>query len=99
MHNSLISLFYSEIQRRASKYIFAIGMAGTFPAIFSTLIYGPVSDRKGRLPVMRLPPLGSLIDVSIALATIYLELPLCFMAIGKIYVKFSNSLLMNSISY
>ena len=74
-------------------------MAGTFPAIFSTLIYGPVSDRKGRLPIMRLPPLGCLIDVSIALATIYLELPLYFMAIGKIYVNFSNSLLINSINY
>ena len=58
-------------------------MAGTFPAIFSSLIYGPVSDRKGRIPIMRLPPLGSLIDVTIALITIYLELPLYIMAIGK----------------
>jgi hypothetical protein len=61
-------------------------MAGTFPAIFSSLIYGPVSDRKGRIPIMRLPPIGGLIDVSIALATIYLELPLYIMAIGKISI-------------
>ena len=72
-----------EIQRRASKYILAIGMAGTFPAIFSSLLYGPLSDRKGRIPIMRLPPLGSLIDVSIALLTIYLDLPLYIMAIGS----------------
>ena len=35
---------------------------------------------------MRLPPIGGLIDVSIALATIYLELPLYIMAIGKISI-------------
>ncbi|CAB4028359.1 proton-coupled folate transporter-like, partial [Paramuricea clavata] len=81
--NANSSKLDDEIQRRASNYILIIGMAGTFPAIFSSLIYGPVSDRKGRIPIMRLPPIGGLIDVSITLATIYLELPLYIMAIGS----------------
>ncbi|XP_028414327.1 proton-coupled folate transporter-like [Dendronephthya gigantea] len=72
-----------EIQRRASSYILAIGMAGTFPAIFTSLIYGPMSDRKGRIPIMRLPLLGSVIDGSMTLFTIYFELPLYVIAIGS----------------
>lgn len=82
--NVIVSVIFSRIQRRASSYILAIGMAGTFPAIFTSLIYGSMSDRKGRIPIMRLPPLGSFIDVSITLSTIYFELPLFVMAIGKI---------------
>lgn len=33
---------------------------------------------------MMLPPLGSLLDVSVALATIYYQLPVFVMIIGKL---------------
>ena len=60
-----------------------MGLMSTFPAIFATLIYGPLSDRKGRKQIMKLPLLGSLINISITLATIYFELPVYVMTIGN----------------
>ncbi|KAJ1554601.1 hypothetical protein HK096_002801 [Nowakowskiella sp. JEL0078] len=52
-----------DVQAETSYWLMTLTLSLTVPALFSVLIWGSISDRIGRVPMLRLAAFGSLVTV------------------------------------
>ena len=68
------------VSERTSYLSLAIGITSQLPGIFAALIYGPLSDRVGRKPIMIVIPCASCLSAILILLLMYLEWPVELLA-------------------
>ncbi|XP_072171865.1 proton-coupled folate transporter-like [Diadema setosum] len=80
--NSSSYAIEQAVQARLSLYALILNALSTFPAIFTTILIGSLSDRIGRRVGLVTPLVGIVIQTAIYVAVYYLRLPIwvCFIA-------------------
>lgn len=66
----------NKVEEETSNLNLITGVTGQFPSIFAALLYGPLSDRIGRKPIMLVIAAVSCITASLALVIVYFNLNL-----------------------
>ena len=72
------------VQKETSHWVLYINMASGVPSILVSILYGHISDLKGRRVFMILPALGSILNQTVVLLVVYLHhtLSLSFLLVG-----------------
>lgn len=70
----------NHVSEKTSYLSLATGVTSQLPGIIAALIYGPLSDRIGRKPIMIVIPCASCLSAVLILLLMYLEWPVEFLA-------------------
>ncbi len=77
-------ILYQQVQSETAKWNVVLNAANIVPLIISTLLLGPLSDRKGR-KVCIIPPMsGSFIKAILIICVVYRVLPLECLIVGAV---------------